>query len=94
MHKLEIAVSGHDLQFCDIRKCFQSLPPIQLSLLSQVSLLVKLIALKPATNAVSERNASALHRVKTYLRFSMTQVHLNNMMVVHIHKTVTDTIDV
>ena len=24
----------------------------------------------------------------------MTQVHLNNMMVVHIHKTLTDTIDV
>ena len=78
--------------FCDIHKCFQSLPPAQLSLLSQVSLLVKLIALMPATNA--ERSTSALRCVETYLRSSMTQVRLNNMMVVHIHKTLTDTIDV
>ena len=77
-----------------IHKCFQSLSPAQLSLLSQVPLLVKLIALMPATNAVSKRSASALCRVKTYLRSSMTQVHLHNMMVVHIHKTLTDTIDV
>ena len=91
---MKIAVSGRHLQFCDIHKCFQSLPPAQLSLLSQVSLLVKLIALMPATNAVSERSASALRRVKTYLRSSMTQLHLNNMMVVHIHKSLTDTVDV
>ena len=92
--QMEIAVSGRHLQFCDIHKCFKSLPPAQLSLLSQVSLLVKLIALIPATNAVSERSASALCHVKTYLRSSMTQVRLNNMMVVHIHKALTDTIDV
>ena len=53
---------------------------------------VKLIALMPATNA--ERSTSALRCVETYLRSSMMQVHLNNMMVVHIHKTLTDTIDV
>ena len=70
--QMEIAVSGHHLQFCDIHKCFHSLPPAQLSLLSQVSLLVKLITLMPATNAVSERSALALCRVKTYLRSSMT----------------------
>ena len=88
--QMEIAISGHNLQFCAIHKCFLSLPPAHLSLLSQVSLLVKLIALMPATNAVSERSASALCCVKSYLRSSMTQVRLNNMMVVHIHKTLTD----
>ena len=92
--QMKIPASGHHLQFCDIHKCFQSLPPAQLSLLSQVSLLVKLITIMPATNAVSERSASALRRVKTYLRSSMTQMRLNNMMVVHIHKTLTDTIDI
>jgi len=65
-----------------------------LSLLSQVSSLVKLIALMPATNAVSERRASALRHVKTYLKSSMTQVHLNNMMVLHVHKALTDIINV
>jgi len=47
-----------------------------------------------ATNAVSERSASALRCVKTYLRSSLTQVHLNNMMVLHVHKALTDTINV
>lgn len=61
--QMKIAVSGRHLQFCDIHKCFQSLPPGQLSLLSQVSLLVKLITLMPVTNAVSERSASALCHV-------------------------------
>ena len=91
---MEIAVSGRHLQFCEIHKCFQSLPPAQVSLLSQVSLLVKLIPLMPATNAVSERSESALRHVKTYIKSSMTQMRLNNMMVVHIHKTLTDNIDV
>jgi len=85
---------SHHLQFCVIRKCFQSLSSTHLSLLSHVCLLVKLIALMPATNAVSERRASALRHVKTYLRSSMTQVRLNNMMVLHVHKALTDTINV
>ena len=76
--QMKIPANGHHLQFCDIHKCFQSLPPAQLSLLSQMSLLVKLITIMPATNAVSERSASALRRVKTYLRSSMTQMRLNN----------------
>jgi len=92
--QLNIPVSGHQLQFHDIQKCFQSLAPAQLSLLSQVALLVKLILLMPATNAVSERSASALRRVKTYLRTTMTQMRLNNVMVLHIHKHLTDTVDV
>ena len=33
----------------------------------------------PATNAVSERCASALRRVKTYLRTTMSQTKLNNI---------------
>ena len=40
----------------------------------------------PATNAVSERSASALRRIKTYLRTSMTQLRMNNLMVLHVHK--------
>ena len=47
----------------------------------------------PATNAVSERSASAMRRVKTYLRSTMTQSRLNNIMVLHIHKHLTDSVD-
>ena len=72
--QMKIPASGHHLHFCDIHKCFQSLPPAQLSFLSQVSLVVKLITLMPATNAVSERSVSALCHVKIYLRSSMKQM--------------------
>lgn len=47
----------------------------------------------PATNAVSERSASAMRRIKTYLRSTMTQTQLNNIMVLHIHNHLTDAID-
>ena len=40
----------------------------------------------PATNAVSERFASAFHLIKSYLRTSMSQLRMNNLMVLHIHK--------
>jgi len=46
----------------------------------------------PATNAVSERSASAMRRIKTYLRTSMTQTRLNHIMVLHIHKHLTNSI--
>ena len=47
----------------------------------------------PATNAVSERSFSALRRIKTYLRSTMTQHRLNYLMTLHIHRDLTDKID-
>ena len=40
----------------------------------------------PATNAVSERSASGVRRLKTYLRSTMFQVRLNKLLVLHVHK--------
>ena len=73
---------------------FQSLPASQISFLSQVARLVRFVLLMPATNAVSERSASAMRRIKTYLRSTMTQLRMNNIMVLHIHNDLTDGIDV
>ena len=47
----------------------------------------------PATNATSERSFSALRRVMTYLRSSIGQMRLNNLMVLHVHKDLTDGLD-
>ena len=44
----------------------------------------------PATNAISERSFSSLRRVKNYLRSTMTQERLNNVMILHVHKERTD----
>ena len=55
--------------------------------------LLRLVLVLPATNAVSERSFSALRRVKTFLRSSMTQQRLNHLMVLHVHKELTDLLD-
>ncbi len=43
----------------------------------------------PATNSSSERSFNALRRVKTYLRGTMLQGRLNNLMVLHVHQILT-----
>ena len=48
----------------------------------------------PATNTTSEHSFSALHRIKTYLRSTMTQARLNHIMIMNIHKHLTDELDI
>ena len=62
-------------------------------LLSEIVTIVRLILVMPATNATSERSFSALRRVKTYLRSTMCQARLNNLMLLHVHKEATDKLD-
>ena len=90
---MNIKIAGKSLTFQDIHKHIQSLPQSQVALISQVCLATKFVLLMPATNAVSERSASAMRRLKTYLRTTMTQFRLNNVMVLHIHRHLTDKVD-
>ena len=57
---------------------------------SEVATILKLLMVMPATNAVSERTASALRQVKTYLRSTCSQKRLNHLMTLYIHKDYTD----
>ena len=59
----------------------------------QVCTVTALILVMPATNAVSERSFSTLRRVKTYLHSTMIEVRLNSIMTLHIHKELTDKLD-
>ena len=77
----------------DIINLFKTISKPQISLISQVARLLKLIIVMPATNAVSERSFSAMRRLKTYLRTKMSMDRLNNLMVLHVHKPRTDTLD-
>ena len=62
------------------------------SMLSEVHklLLLYLIFTVPITPSTSERAFSSLWRLLTYLRATMTEQRLNNCMLVHIHKDLTD----
>ena len=60
------------------------------SLLTEVHKLLKIFLTIPVTTATAERSFSALKRIKTYLRNSMTQQRLNQCMLLHVHHKKTD----
>ena len=92
LSQMKIDCAGDSITFQDIYKHLRGLSLSHHALVSQVMRLVKFVLLMPATNAMSERSALAMRRIKTYLRTSMTQARLNHVMVLHIHKHLTDSI--
>lgn len=55
-------------------------------LFSEVGKLIRCLLVLPASSCEAERSFSALRRLKTYLRSTMTQQTLNNVAVCHVHK--------
>ena len=60
---------------------------------SEIVTLVIILLVIPAANATSERTFSALRRVKTYLRSTVTQTRINNLITIHVQKERTDALD-
>ena len=79
--------------FKNIVEYLQSLSAAQRSLYSQVVVLVTLVLVMPATNATSEHFFSCLRRIKGYLGSTMTRLRLNSTMVLHVHKDLTDNLN-
>ena len=59
-------------------------------LLSEVVVLVRVILVLPAMNAASEKSLTALRRIKTYMKTTMTQNRLNYCILLHVHREKTD----
>ena len=78
----------------EIISYLQKLVPAEKELIKEVMILAKLILVMPATNSTSERSFSAMRRVKSYLRFTMLQERLNSLMLIHVHKDLTDKINI
>ena len=76
--QLELLGSSFDsndkVTLAAVKEYYQLLSPSQRSAMSEVCTLLKLLMVVPATNAVSERSASGMRRVKTYLRSIMSQI--------------------
>lgn len=62
-------------------------------LFDQVEALVRLLLVIPVSSAEAERSFSALRRLKTWLRSTMSQMRLNNAAVCHVHQDKLDLID-
>lgn len=82
---------GPVVSFSEVVKKFKALPTM--ALYSEVKVILQLIMVLPATNAVSERSFSTLRRLKTYLRSSMTQERLQALMTLTTYKENTDELD-
>ena len=60
----------------------------------EVHNLLRLYLTITITSATAERSFSALQNVLTYLRSSMIEQRLNNCMLIHIYKQLTDFIQI
>ncbi len=77
----------------EILHFIKDLPASKKEFLNQIIILAKLILVMLATNSSSERSFSAMRRIKTYLRSTMLQERLNSLMVIHVHKELTDNLN-
>jgi hypothetical protein len=71
--------------FTDAVDIMKSVQPEVRELFSEVCTLMRLLLVLPSSSCEAERSFSALRRLKTYLRSTMTQKRLNNVAVCHIH---------
>ena len=62
-------------------------------MLSEVDKMLKISLTFPVTSATAERPFSSLRRLKTFLRSTMTDIRLNNLFLLHIYTSRTDTIN-
>ena len=70
-----------------VRTVFCDMVPEVRKLFPQVSVLLRLLLVSPASSCTAERSFSALRRMKTWLRSTMTQQRLNHVMICHVHRT-------
>ena len=77
----------------ELIKFLQALPEAKKLLIKEVVKIAKIMLVMPATNALSERSFSALRRLTTYLCSTTTNLRLNNMLTLHIHKDETSNLD-
>ena len=64
--------------------------PMTREIFSELDKLVRIYMTILVTTATAERSFSALRRIKTYLRSTMTEARLNNLMLLHVHKDLFD----
>ena len=63
-------------------------------LFSEVITLMAMYYALPTSSAIAEKSLSSLRRRKTYLRSTMTETRLNNLLIVHVHKKRNDKLNV
>ena len=81
------------MQLSEMIALFQKLDIIKTMLAAEVIKLVNVILVLPATNVVGKRSFSSLKRIKTYLPSATANNRLNHLLILDIHKLLTDRLD-
>ncbi|XP_071847676.1 zinc finger MYM-type protein 1-like [Apostichopus japonicus] len=68
------------------RQIFKSMNPAVRAMFGEVEALLRLLLVSPASSTEAERSFSAMRRLKTWLRSTMTQQRLNHVMVCLFHR--------
>ena len=89
---LAAQITIEESNLLEVKSYIKKLTSSQHQLYSEVVTLLKIVLVNPSTNSTSERSFSAMRRIKSYLRSSMSQSRLNAMMTLHVHKDRTDKI--
>jgi hypothetical protein len=76
----------------DVCTALAAFPSLQ-EVFSEISKLVKLFLVIPASSATAEKSFSAMRRLKTYLRPTMTNERLHSIMILHTHNDMLDDVD-
>ena len=94
----DFQIYKNDLDLARLQIQLQMLPDLirtmSKGMFSEVLRLIKIFYTIPVTTATAERTFSALRRLKTYLRTTMSQQRLNHTMLLYVHKDRTDKIDI
>ncbi|XP_070406844.1 zinc finger MYM-type protein 1-like [Nothobranchius furzeri] len=85
--QLAMFKANHTYTFCkEAAQILRGMQPEVRGLFSQVETLVRLLIVVPVSSCEAERSFSALRRLKTWLRSTMTQLRLNSTAVCHVHR--------
>jgi len=77
----------------DVSSHLKTMAAIHHDVFSELTLLTKLFLVVPVSSATAERSFSAMRRLKTYLRSTMSTERLNSVMTLHVHKDLLDCVD-
>ena len=77
----------------DFHLVFKRMVPEVRAMFPHVEKLLRLCLISPASSCSAERSFSALRRLKTWLRSTMTQHRLNHVMVCHVHRDFLEKLD-
>ena len=79
--------------FKDVYNKIKSCPESEIELIPNITCIIKLLLMNPATSCSPERSFSAARKLKSWLRSTMTSQRFNGLALLNVHKKCTYQLD-